>query len=632
MFLFIVAAFTGSELLAVDSHWERSHRIAVSADGNPDADPDDIGATPMTLAILAKMGLQDNLVHYDFNDWLEYKRIPASGNEMWVSARGAQARWGFAPDKFFDAANDPEGAIQNLTQEINKSTKANPLFIVVGGPMELIYQAMKEANYEALAHVTLVSHSGYNEYYKARLWHRNLNDVLSLHPGITLSRIPDQNAGLRTKGDYSPWNWLRDHKDINLSWIYSRLEVGRPDVSDAGMVLWLIGACGQNDQTSVEQLQAFLGSGIIPRNGGSADATAAAPEGKQPEIALPDTQSIFKEVDGRIVIEAESVPLTDSWVVETAEPGFSGTGYIRYMPAYIHAIESLARGVLVYKLRITEPGTYRMALKHSHRGAPERDKWNDCWTLMGIDPAPFRNIRKTYHSISQEAYDQGTGFTFNTTHDNVGIIAGREGHFSKPLYELEAGDHYFFIAGRSGGYRLDKIHIFKEGVSGFKEDSVPSTPVLKLPVRYSAGDDFVRKGALEGRTEYYLTGVKGSVLGINAAQAKRRNKYARAELAQGLEAGLYDVTITTITEIDGESTYRLLINGQQVAVYQNPTVGEARDLKPHQHVWQKIQIESGDTIAIESNSHSNDRIPEGDGFAWARGRWKDLSFALHSEE
>ena len=65
-------------LVADDSPWKLTNRIAISSDGNPDADADDVGATPLMLAVLAKAGLQNNLVHYDFNNFLEYKKIDPS--------------------------------------------------------------------------------------------------------------------------------------------------------------------------------------------------------------------------------------------------------------------------------------------------------------------------------------------------------------------------------------------------------------------------------------------------------------------------------------------------------------------------------------------------------------------------
>lgn len=466
-----------SLLQGKETPWKPQNRIAISADGNPDADADDIGATPFTLAVLAKRGLQKNLVHYDFNNFMEYKPITPQKNEMWRGAIGGQTRWGFDRSKFFDVAQGPEAPIKNLTAEINKSTAKNPLFIIEAGPAELIYQAIKAADKKACAHITIVSHSGYNDYYKPRPWLRNLNDINALKTGLTYIKIPDQNAGLRTHKDYAPWHWLRDHADPNLKWVYERMEKGLPDVSDTGMLCWLIGLSGEDQKISVTELKDWFGSDSIPTNGGSTE-TPPAPAAVTPKINYPVTESIFQEVDGKLVIEAESVPLTGDWIHEKSESGYTGKGYIRFMPNYIHAIVSQTRGVLTYKLRITNPGKYRLALKHSHKGAPERDKWNDCWTLMGIDPHPWGSVRKTYHSINNGEFATGTGFTFKTTHNNYGPVAHKDGEFSKPIYDLTAGDHYFFIMGRSGGYRLDKIHFFKEGVDGFQDDTQAATPVL----------------------------------------------------------------------------------------------------------------------------------------------------------
>ena len=276
----LLAGCLSGAMEAAVSPWQSHHRIAISADGNPDADADDVGATPFSLAILAKAGLQDNLVHYDFNNFLEYKKIEPDDNRMWVSAMGAQARWGFEADVFFDAAIDPEGAVANLRRVINASTSADPLYLIVAGPMELIYRALEGADESAREHVRLVSHHDYNEYFKPRLWQRN---------------------------------------------------------------------------------------------------------------------------------------------------------------------------------------------------------WNDCWTLMGLNPvSPYGITRKTYHSINQEQFDEGVGFSWHTTHGNYGAVAKKEGHFSVPVYSLSAGDHWFWICGRSGGFRIDKIQFFKEGVAGFKSDAEPITPMVRV--------------------------------------------------------------------------------------------------------------------------------------------------------
>ena len=49
---------------------KENDRIGWSADGNNN-DPDDWGATPIALAIWAKMGWQDKLVHFDYNSRLD---------------------------------------------------------------------------------------------------------------------------------------------------------------------------------------------------------------------------------------------------------------------------------------------------------------------------------------------------------------------------------------------------------------------------------------------------------------------------------------------------------------------------------------------------------------------------------
>lgn len=468
-------------LEAADSPWTDSNRIAISSDGNPDADADDVGATPFTLAVLAKAGLQDNLVHYDFNNFLDYKRIDADDNRMWLGAMGGQARWGFDADQFYDAAIDPDAAVAHLASEIGKSTEEDPLYLIAAGPMELIYRALEAADSSGRKYVIIVSHHNYNEYFKPRLWHRNWNDVKKLVPDIGYLRIKDQNgnkgSGLKGAAN-SDFDWLKKHNDPNLKWVYKRIAAGKPDVSDTGMLTWLIGISGDDEVVTIPEMRAWFGDDSIPSNGGSPKAPAA-PKGVDPKVVPPTPESIFQEVDGKIVIEAEAVPLTDDWILDKTESGYSGEGYIRWMPSRINKISHQHEGVLMYKLRIANPGKYRMALRSSHKGAPERDKWNDCWTVMGLNPvAPYGMTRKTYHSINREMFESGAGFTWHTTHDNYGSVAKTDGHFSVPIYDLEKGDHYFWICGRSGGCRIDKIHFFKEGVEGFKSDKEPLTPIL----------------------------------------------------------------------------------------------------------------------------------------------------------
>lgn len=67
----IICAFfitiSASYSLAANPLWQGKGRIAVSCDGN-DHDQDDWSATPMSLALIAAMGVQDKLAIYVFSD------------------------------------------------------------------------------------------------------------------------------------------------------------------------------------------------------------------------------------------------------------------------------------------------------------------------------------------------------------------------------------------------------------------------------------------------------------------------------------------------------------------------------------------------------------------------------------
>lgn len=431
----LLIACSSQWLAAASSPWTKSNRIAISADGNPDADPDDIGATPFTLAILAKAGLQENLVHYDFNNFLEYKPIEPQHNRMWVSAMGGQARWGFDSDRFHDAAYDPDAAVRSLSTVINQSTSTDPLYLIAAGPMELIYRALEAADVTARQHVIIVSHHNYNEYVTPRLWQRNWNDVQELVPNIGYLRIVDQNGygGNGLKGtDDADFDWLRDHADPNLNWVYERIVEGKPDVSDAGILSWLININGEDERVSIDQMREWFGPAVIPTTG-DARLTPEAPLARQPVVNPPQSDRIFQEVGGRIVIEAESVPRVENWALERTISGYSGRGYIHWKLPDPNGVSHKQQGTLLYKLRISNPGNYRMAFKSSNQGASAYDQSNYCWTIMGLNPiSPYGTTRGTHLAMTKEAFEAENSFSWETEHHNYGTVARKEGKVTAP--------------------------------------------------------------------------------------------------------------------------------------------------------------------------------------------------------
>ncbi|MGB6221679.1 PKD domain-containing protein [Haloferula sp.] len=105
-----------------------------------------------------------------------------------------------------------------------------------------------------------------------------------------------------------------------------------------------------------------------------------------------------------------------------------------------------------------------------------------------------------------------------------------------------------------------------------------------------------------------------------------RDKFARATTTFTGAAGNYDVIITALGETDGECSFRLLVNGVVIGTKQNARV--TSDYGPQLHTFNNVAIPAGATLGVESNDVSNGLIPEGTGFAYARGRWTTLTLTL----
>ncbi|PHQ34059.1 DUF5060 domain-containing protein [Rhodopirellula bahusiensis] len=105
--------------------------------------------------------------------------------------------------------------------------------------------------------------------------------------------------------------------------------------------------------------------------------------------------------------------------------------------------------------------------------------------------------------------------------------------------------------------------------------------------------------------------------------AKFQDKFAAAEAQYQGQAGTFDLVLTALTETDGESSYRLLVAGKLVGEVQNPET--AKDYAPNRTHFKQVDLHPGDTIRVEFNSASNGKIPEGDAFAFSRGRWRSVT-------
>ena len=233
-------------------------RVAVSADGN--ADPDDIGATPAGLAMLAHLNFQNALVHYHVNSQVWKKPGNAKNEKMRVSAFGSASLMGFDENVFFDAITDhlSEGdnsaTSRHLASEINASSADNQLLIVGAGPMDVIYQAVLLSDVEKREFVRVLTHSHVNDTNTGNAGGHTRSHVEQLE--VSFIDKPYQNGGFSTHKNYGPWSWMESHPDPKVRWIYERMQDGgKADISDAGMIYYLLTGDGAGN---IDKLEGFF--------------------------------------------------------------------------------------------------------------------------------------------------------------------------------------------------------------------------------------------------------------------------------------------------------------------------------------------------------------------------------------
>ena len=246
-------------------------RIAIIADGNS-PDPDDLGGTAVTLALLKAADLEERLVHYSHCcDIVPTHRILNEAEKerhemMQLCCDGTARRWGgFEHIDFIDVKWNLDKAIKDLAKAINESTAEDPLWIIEAGEPDLIGFALDVSKKEKHQYVKVITHHPANDdagdFYT---WQQILDF------GVEEVRIPDQNINLKL--EKVKWDWAMKHPDDRIQFIWLmgkmaevddvvRFQKGKWDCSDAGMALfWITGANVNNGLMtgSVDQIKTML--------------------------------------------------------------------------------------------------------------------------------------------------------------------------------------------------------------------------------------------------------------------------------------------------------------------------------------------------------------------------------------
>lgn len=246
---------------------KENDRIGWSSDGNL-ADEDDWSATAMALAVFAKMGWQDKLVHFDYNNRLD-RSLDWKEAENYESTIGGARRFGFNEENFFNDQRELDAAIEHAKEEINISHEGSKFWYVQAGPFEVAYQALLRANPEKRQYCILVSHSEVNEVpgkwkLKDGTPSHGKDDCVALGAKyfFTTNQYMEKFGGRRFKR-WDLVEWMKNSPCDEYRWVHSRFlataehKDGGLDASDGGMAFAL--ATGDLDG-NFEKLQNFLGS------------------------------------------------------------------------------------------------------------------------------------------------------------------------------------------------------------------------------------------------------------------------------------------------------------------------------------------------------------------------------------
>ena len=181
----------------------------------------------------------------------------------------------------------------------------------------------------------------------------------------------------------------------------------------------------------------------------------------------------FEEINGMVVIEAESVPLVGDWDLETSISGYTGSGY--YVWDGSDYFNNPGNGLLEYKINVTTTGTYRFQWRNRITQGNSSSDFNDTW-LRFPDASDFW-AEKTGNKV----YPKGTGKTPNpagsTANGWFKVYTSELNKWSWQTSTSDGNPHDIFVkfdtpgvytmqvSARSKGHGIDRMVLFHSSVN-----------------------------------------------------------------------------------------------------------------------------------------------------------------------
>ncbi|WP_404308766.1 DUF5060 domain-containing protein [Neorhodopirellula lusitana] len=280
-------------------------------------------------------------------------------------------------------------------------------------------------------------------------------------------------------------------------------------------------------------------------------------------------------------------------------------------------LKALPPKILDVKLRLTENGDSGGGTLRVYRGL------DSDWVGSELAGKHKRTAPKPGAVVGQQSVnvDEGGTVTVPVTSLAESLAdspVGDDGEITLIL-TLDPGGNDIWFASSTQDNGPELLVTFEDADGQHADFGKTSNKEANGSVMLSALADF--SPAVSGEFVTAYPDKRQNALAINAA--KFQDKFAAAESRYQGPAGTFDLVLTTLSETDGESSYRLLVSGKKVGEAQNPPT--QKDYAPVDHRFSRIALKPGDLIRVEFNTASNGKIPEGDAFAFARGRWQSVA-------
>lgn len=353
-----------------------------------------------------------------------------------------------------------------------------------------------------------------------------------------------------------------------------------------------------------------------------------------------------------IAIEADATNSDlGAWVVrKPGDDGYDAIGgsvdpinntYLEYTGGVITGLGvNPGTDVLVYKFTPQTSGNYRltgrMAQRLTFNGTKAAwDQCNDIFVKMEGDYTSGNNTPMNVLTNWTKFYGRGKDIW-------GAFIQGDVNHAKYQfIYNLKAGVEYTMsVSGRSQRVCIDYFLLSKASLTIAEDKDLAAFNDAKYrPGTTDCGvttdvcetinsidfDTYTNMGS--GFSDATVDGTR------NVLQMPTRLAWGAAEETySGPDADVY-VTLNTMQEIDGESSYKVFINGVLIKEVTNDRIfGTAiadYTIQVHKLTESKIAIKTGDVIRVEFNSATNGEVPEGNTTATSRGRWKSIQICTN---